>query len=262
MNNQDISSFFYAEYEAGMYNDTVVLTTPLYRQAIDVLMKLVTEHCKVIVSPCSISLLDIGAGTGNESISLMENIPNLCTVAVDFCAPMKDEYFDHFMQKGMDERRVDYIVSDIFDLDNHALSEANGGKKFQVVISAYALHHYSLLSKKGLFRRIYELLEEGGIFINLDLFCFKSPAVANLANEEIFSFIRNEFDHPSEEFAAARKISATERERLKNMWLKHYAVDNKLTPIEGQVEDLTDVGFRDVSVPFMYLQNGLVWAIK
>ena len=260
MDNNDISTFFYAEYEAGMYNATVALTTPLYDEAIDIALRITHRHClKKQNGP--IYLLDIGAGTGNESIGIMKNNPSVYTVAVDLCEPMKHEYMEKLNDAHIALDRVNYIVGDVFNMDDKALC-AFGNEKFDVAFSAYALHHYPLEKISRVFQTAYSLLDDDGLFFNLDLFRFDSDDLSEFAADEIFEFIEKEFENPDLKYPEAKKISIEERRRLKKMWLKHYAVDNQLTPIESQVSELRRIGFREVGMPFVYLENGLICAKK
>jgi len=261
MNNE---TFFYAEYEAGMYDETIALTTPFYNEAIEVMMKLVAMQCESIFSE-NILLLDIGAGTGNESIKLMQGHKNIYTIAVDLCSPMSDEYIKKYNREIFTPdnlKRFDYFVDDIFHIKSQKLISILSEKKFQIIISAYTLHHYLKQDKEKLFKRIYDMLEDGGIFINLDLFSFDSPLISSFTDKESFLFIDENFENPGNEFMFAQKIPIDERRRLKNLWVKHYKMDNVLTSIEEQRDFLEQIGFSQTSIPFMYLQNGLIWAKK
>lgn len=261
--NKRNERFFYAEYDAGMYDDTIALTTPLYNEAINVLTKLVLEQCKSINTE-QINLLDIGAGTGNESIQLMKTNENIYTIAIDLCGPMGNEYERNYKReiKDPDKKRFKYFVDDIFDIRDTELKTLLSEMKFQIIISAYTLHHYTEQEKELLFKRLYDILDDGGIFINLDLFSFDSPLMSEFTDKESFVFIDKEFRNPGDEFLFAQKIPLDERLRLMELWIKHYKYDNILTPIENQKECLDKIGFSQTSIPFMYLQNGLIWAKK
>lgn len=260
---ENISTFFYAEYEAGMYNATVALTTPYYDEAIELLVKIVNEYCNNTGSKTHLHLLDIGAGTGNESIRLMKDNPNILTTALDICEPMRDVFLSHLAEAGVSKTRVNYPIANIFDMTFESKElHAFGNNKYDIIISAYVLHHYSEEKKRKVFQLCHKLLNDGGILLNLDLFCFDSPSISKLANDDIFAFIRKEFENPSAKYTEARKIGLDERRRLKKMWLKHYSIDNRLTSIEGQIRDLQSIGFKETCAPFIYFQNGLVYAKK
>lgn len=102
-------------------------------------------------------ILDLGAGTGLELISVFKKFPDARVFAADISENMLAE-----LDKRDFAKKVTKIVGDFFTVDL--------GSGYDAVISTSALHHFLKDDKKRLFDRIYDCLADGGIFINSDKF--------------------------------------------------------------------------------------------
>jgi SAM-dependent methyltransferase len=118
--NRKKEKFFYAEVEAGVYDATIELTTPYYALAVETMDYLITEYLKKNRNHSSkILVLDIGAGTGNESIKILKKFPFVEVLAIDFCEPMELEYHKNWVKTfGSDEpNRYEYWVENFINCD-------------------------------------------------------------------------------------------------------------------------------------------------
>ncbi len=108
--------------------------------------------------PCDTKkILDLGAGTGLELISLFKRFPDATVFAADISEKMLEE-----LDRRDFSHKVTKIVGDFFTVDL--------GEDYDAVISTSALHHFLKDDKKRLFDRIYACLKPGGVFINSDKF--------------------------------------------------------------------------------------------
>ena len=118
-------------------------------------------------------LLDLGAGTGLELIAVFERFPDVKVTAIDITEEMLAE-----LRKRPFASSVESICGDFFSVDF--------GNGYDAVISSSALHHFDREEKARLYRKIFDALKPGGLFINAD--CIAS----SLEDEEfVFSEYRN-----------------------------------------------------------------------
>jgi trans-aconitate 2-methyltransferase len=266
--NSKGDKYFYAEVEAGMYDSTIALTTPYYSLAVDSMMDLISFHLRSkVIDNDYFLVLDIGSGTGNESIKILNSYPNCNVLAVDFCEPMKVEFEENY-RKSLGKKasiRYEYWIDDFLNTSTEKYTKflkhqnRNG---FDIIITAYTLHHYVKEEKNKFYKSIYSLLANDGLFINVDLFSYQSNELTYFSDEQIISYIKTQFRNPDKMFSEARKVPVERRLMLSEKWVKHYQCDNILSPIEEQRNMLNDIGFTQTGVPFMYFQNGLLWAKK
>ncbi len=107
--------------------------------------------------------LDLGAGAGSVSISLMRRFPNAGGTLADMSAPM--------MQAGGEalapyEGRYRYVELDM----NADVWPAALGGGFRAIVSARAIHHLTNERKLAVFRHAFEHLASGGVFVNWDMY--------------------------------------------------------------------------------------------
>ncbi len=100
-------------------------------------------------------VLDLGAGTGMELIPLVERFPNVRIAAADISEDMLS-----VLRGRPFAEQVTYIVGDFFDTDF--------GNGYDAMISTSALHHFAPEDKVRLYRKVYEALRPGGLFVNSD----------------------------------------------------------------------------------------------
>ena len=141
---------------------------------------------------------------------------------------------------------------------------------FDLVVSGFAIHHFSRSQKVLAYQRIYDVLGRGGVFINGDLFSFQSIELARAALDYDLNWIREQFEKNAQKGIVG--ISSQKLQALKKNWLIHYQHDNRPEPLEdaydsktglrGQFKTLVKIGFDQVECPFRYWQVGVVWAKK
>ena len=157
------------------------------------------------------NILDLGAGTGLELIELFRRFPNANITAVDISENMLEK-----LKEREFGNKVKTICGNFFDVDF--------GNNYDAVISTSALHHFLINNKLELYKKIYNSLKEGGIFLNSD------------------------------------KIVDTNQEELDAIKFYNENINNKPhidTPlsIEHEVEILEKAGFKDISVSKVEKEN-------
>jgi len=100
-------------------------------------------------------VLDLGAGTGLELIHLFEMYPDASVTVVDISENMLDE-----LSKRDFANQIKTVCGDFFEVDF--------GENYDAVISTSALHHFKPEEKLILYKKIFDCLKDGGLFINCD----------------------------------------------------------------------------------------------
>lgn len=101
-------------------------------------------------------VLDLGAGTGILSQFLLEKYPNAEIVLIDLAEEMLKEA----------EKRFEGNDNISFICDDYITHEFN--TKFDIIISSLSIHHLTGTEKKVLIEKYYDLLNDGGNFVNAD----------------------------------------------------------------------------------------------
>jgi SAM-dependent methyltransferase len=111
-------------------------------------------------------ILDLGSGYGRLLNLLLVACPAARGVALDFSPTMHQRLRDRFGTGG----RVQVVEHDL-ERSLPALGT------FDVVASSFAIHHLPHPRKRALYREVWDLLEPGGVFCNLEHVASPSPRV-------------------------------------------------------------------------------------
>ncbi|MBN1450353.1 MAG: class I SAM-dependent methyltransferase [Anaerolineales bacterium] len=105
----------------------------------------------------SVHVLDLGAGTGLFSWHVLEEYPAATFTLCDLAPGMLEIARQRFTPYP---GQFTYLVADYRQISTD--------QKFDLVISSLSIHHLSDEDKHALFIHIHSLLEEAGLFINID----------------------------------------------------------------------------------------------
>ncbi|KAF0176507.1 MAG: hypothetical protein FD164_2398 [Nitrospirae bacterium] len=264
-------TFFYAAKEAPMYDETIEWVAPCYRQMHETMLKLAVKNYSESNQRAGKGskrppiALDMGCGTGAEAVGLLQQIPELRLMGIDLCEPMLHEFAQNANRANVDKARyvlkhLDILAPEATNEIRKAANETFGTEQFQISISAFTFHHFDESERKSAFGKIFNLLTAGGIFLLGDLFNYdeESTWLTQTTKNWELDFITNNFDREiGKDPQAAEGLT-----KLKNEWVRHYRVENRLSGMQRQMRELRDAGFVDVGSPFRYWQVGLVFAKK
>ena len=127
------------------------------------------------------NIIDLGAGTGLQLIRVYKELPNVKTTEID----VSDE-----MLKKLKERHI----SENITIVNQSFFDYDFGSNIDAVISTQALHHFEPSDKLTLFKKIYDCLRIGGIFVNEDYFA-ENDDIEKQRFEDYKNLVKGEGKH-------------------------------------------------------------------
>lgn len=179
------------------------------------------------------TVVDLGAGTGLLSYFWYRHFPNSKYILVDIA----EEMLKVARQRFDTLDNVSYTVEDY--------SQSLPTEKCDAIISALSIHHLQDDEKKNLFKRIYDKLPIGGIFVNYDQFCAGSARL----NEWYDTYWENGLYHSG----------LTQNDIDK--WRERRILDKECS-VEDEIKMLADCGFKEVKCVYSCGKFSVIIAIK
>ncbi|NJM64180.1 MAG: methyltransferase domain-containing protein [Acaryochloris sp. RU_4_1] len=173
------------------------------------------------VPPSTRRLLDLGTGDGRLLALLKIDRPDLESVAVDFSPTM----LEAVQQRFADDPQVTILEHNLDD----PLPQMG---KFDGIVSSFAIHHLADSRKRALYQEIFEVLEPGGMFCNLE-------------------HVASPTEKLHEQFLQAIGYTLEEEDS-----------SNQLLDMETQLQWLRDIGFTDVDCYWKWLETALLIGVK
>jgi tRNA (cmo5U34)-methyltransferase len=168
-------------------------------------------------------VLDLGTGDGRTLALVKVALPEAQGVALDFSEVMLEQAKKRFSS----DRQVTIIKHDF----NLPLPSSDLGC-FDAVVSSLAIHHLLDERKKQLYREVFQLLNPGGVFCNLDHVSSPTP--------NLHLRFLNQIGMPPEKEDPS----------------------NKLLDVETQLTWLKEIGFVDVDCYWKWLELALLVGCK
>jgi tRNA (cmo5U34)-methyltransferase len=174
-----------------------------------------------LIPPRAKNIADLGAGSGLLSILVRERFPDAHLHLIDFSGPM----LALARTRLGDDPRVTYQQSDY----------VNGPwpERLCAVVSSLSIHHLDDADKRIVFRRSYESLLPGGVFINADQIAGPTPAL-----DERYKALWLE---------QVRAAGATEQQIADSLYRKQ---EDRCAPVAEQLQWMRAAGFTDVDCWF------------
>ncbi|BDI15117.1 SAM-dependent methyltransferase [Nostoc cf. commune SO-36] len=204
---------------------------PRYDEMLDVVARCLPSTSRRI--------LELGCGTGELSLKILNRFPDAQVIALDYSPRMLQFAQDKITAAGYQKRWVG-IQADFGDWANNP-EKLDIGSEFDGCVSSLAIHHLQDEMKLKLFERIAVSLTQGGYFWNADPTLLESPTL-----EEAYKVAR-------EEWSLQQGISLTEiRAKLGASSTQGYSSQDQLATLDTHLQMLTKAGFKIVAVPWKY----------
>ncbi len=170
----------------------------------------------------AIRILDLGAGTGLLSALVARAFPRAWITLVDASPEMLGVARRRFADEPerFELRVLDYAREPL-------------PREYEVVVSALSIHHLDGTGKRELFRKIYGVLCDDGVFVNADQVLGSTPEIEACCRETWLRQVRGR--GVSEEDLAAALVRMRE---------------DRPSTLEEQKAWLEEAGFRQVDCPY------------
>lgn len=178
-------------------------------------------------------ILDLGAGTGLLSYFWFQHYPTSEYVLVDIAEEMLD----------IARKRFSGINNVSYQILNYSNELPNG--TFDIVASALSIHHLENEDKLNLFARIYDILPNGGLFVNYDQFCAG----------------QSEMDHWFDSYWEKQLANSGLTDHDIELWKERRKLDRECS-VEQEMEMLYKCKFKAVKCVYSYQKFSVIVAIK
>jgi ubiquinone/menaquinone biosynthesis C-methylase UbiE len=184
-------------------------------------------------------VLDVGAGDALLLATVLEAYPEAEGSAVDFSPLMLEQARARLAKFGQRARAIEG------DLQTPAWRTGLHGP-FDTIISGFAIHHLSHERKRELYREFYDLLTEGGTFLNAEHVSSPSPRIEKMFDDAAADHL---YQRRSE-----RGEAVTRAQVLREFLERPDRAANICAPVEDQCCWLRDIGFREVDCFWKYFE--------
>jgi len=212
------------------YDNWVQKALPCY----DELFKVAVE-CIPFPVEKDLAILDLGAGTGLFSAHLLERYRNSHFTLLDVAERMLEKAKERFAKSC---HQFSYVIGD------YRTTLPDG--QFDLIISSLSIHHLVDTDKQNLFRKLFLLLNPGGVFINVDQ--IKAPS-------EHFQ------EHYWSTWLDKVRGSGADEEQIEQSIRRRQEFDHDAT-MADQLTWLRDSGFERVDCLYHHYFIGLFFAQK
>ena len=171
----------------------------------------------------SFRLLDLGAGTGLLTASIISAFPNATATCMDLSEKMLEKARERFSLN----KRVNFLI---WDYSHSTLPE-----EYNLIVSAMSIHHLSDDEKKSLYQRVFDALKCEGIFINADLVKGETGKIEQKYHDMWMNWIQ--------------ETGLSKNELLKIIDRMQY---DKPSSLSIQLQWLKEIGFQDVDCYYKY----------
>lgn len=206
-----VKEIFDAEYEE--YDKNVRDTLPHYEEMNHKVIELVDyEQNKAI------DILDLGIGSGFTAVGLLEKFPNSKLTGIDLSKKMIQMARNRLSRLS---NKVSYVQGNIIDFKPI--------HKYDVAVAVLSIHHLNREEKKQFFKKMFDALNENGLFIIGDL-------IIGDTREETEK-IEGEWKQYMIDALGAKTA---------DKWMENYKIEDIPDSVNNQLSWLRGEGFREV----------------
>lgn len=195
-------------------------------------------------------ILELGSGTGELSLKILNRCPDAQIVALDYSPRMIE-----FARKKIVEARYQQWKATEADFGEWANNpeQFDIGTEFDACVSSLAIHHLSDEMKAKLYQRIAKSLKSGGCFWNADPVLSESPIL-----EEIYQAAGQDWvEKQGTTVEKVRSRLASNSDSVDYAASYGYSSQDQLATLDAQLQMLKKAGFSTVAVPWKYYKSAV-----
>ena len=216
------------EEEAKEYDIIIQKIIPYYNQMVEALVSVIP-----FTKESAFSVIDLGCGTGTISKAVKNEFPNVNITCVDISGNMLE------IAKNKIGGNVNCIQADF--------NSFNFPQKYDLIVSSLALHHLENDSDKlEFYRKIYASINQGGVFVNLDVVLGSDDFIQEMYIKKWRKFME-------------KSISADE---IDGKWLPNFYAEDRPAKLTTHLNMLKVCGFTDIDVICKYYDVAVYTAKK
>jgi tRNA (cmo5U34)-methyltransferase len=228
--NKISKQFEFDESVASVFDDMLNRSVPFYRQMLELTTTFALKYCEE-----NSRIYDLGCSTASTLINIGKHTDkNLELIGIDNSSAILQRAHNKSKAFGID---IELIDSDIFDVDF---------KPSKVIISNYTLQFIRPLQREQLIKKIYDSLEEGGVFVFSEKVITNDKVLNKQFIDEYYEFKKTQ---GYSEYEIAQK-----REALENVLIPYTYEENK--------QMIEDAGFKHFDCIFKWVNFATFIGIK
>lgn len=202
---------FEAEYET--YDKEVRDVLPYYEE-----MHRKVIECIDFDKNKELNILDLGIGTGETALGLLRKFPKSRLIGVDLSPKMFGVAKNRLKKFS---KQVKLVESDMIEFEP--------SQKYDICVAVLSVHHLNQKEKQQLFVKIFNSLNEKGIFVIGDLIIGDSEKETNQLEKQWEEHL-------------IKKLGKKEAEN----WMELYRKEDIPDSINNQLQGLKKAGFKEV----------------
>ncbi|MEL6162649.1 MAG: methyltransferase domain-containing protein [Cyanobacteria bacterium J06628_3] len=195
-------------------------------------------------------ILELGSGTGELSLKILNRCPDAEIIALDYSPRMIEFTRSKMVEAGY--QRWNGIEADFGEWAENP-DKFDIGTEFDACVSSLAIHHLSDEMKAKLFQRIGQSLKSGGCFWNADPVLSESPIL-----EEIYQAAGQDWvEKQGTTVEKVRSRLASNSDSVDYAASYGYSSQDQLATLDAQLQMLKKAGFSTVAVPWKYYKSAV-----
>lgn len=187
-------------------------------------------------------IIDLGCGNGFLAEILLKSYPEASAILLDHSEPMIQMARMHMIEY---RNRCEIIHGDF----SNSIQKYAKPNSIDCIVSGFAIHHLTHEKKQELYREIYKLLVNGGIFINVEHTASASPEIEELY-DNLFIDHLSIYNKRDKQEVAAEYYNRPDKE------------DNILERVDIQVNWLREIGFKHSDCYFKWMELAVFGGVK
>lgn len=212
---------------ASKYDKMIEKIVPYYHEQHNIILSLMPfpkNH--------KIKVLDLGIGTGILSLLTLKHYPNSKVYGIDLSKNMIE------VCKEQLKKFKDRLILTCGDIE-----EINIDNDYDIIVAGLTIHHLTDKAKRNFFKKVYNSLKTGGVFIIRDLIKSESDKI----NERHYKL-----------WCDFQQKNGIDYEKI----LENSHEQDILATTENHIKWLKEAGFKDVDCVWKYYNFAIFIAYK